>query len=108
MITPQELTLKEQSKNLSPEEASAMNQLEAYIDKKIKASFTRGQASVCDFWYDRQEVPSFYELKHVRKEIVREILFDKYRENGWSIKLEVGEDDGPNRPGLDFWIFTQK
>jgi hypothetical protein len=108
MITPQDLSTKEQSKTLSPEEKRAIAELELYIDKCLKETYSEGRAHVMEFFYNQQQIPAFYRLKPARKKIVQEILFDKYREAGWNIKLEVGEDDGPNRPGIDFWIFTIK
>lgn len=108
MITPQELTVKEQSKTLSPEEKQAITELELYIDQSLKETYSEGMASVREFFYQHNVLPTFCKLKTARKKIVQDILFDKYRENGWNIKLEIGEDDGPNRHGVDFWIFTIK
>jgi hypothetical protein len=106
MITPQELSAKEQSKVMSKEETDAMKELEIFIDSRIKESYTRGKAYVPSFTY--RGIGCFRNLKEARKEIIQKILFDKYRESGWSIKFEVGEDDGPNRPGMDYWIFSAK
>jgi len=105
MITPQDLTAKEQSKVLSPEEKQALTELELFIDKSLKNSYIRGRASVYDFWYAREECPIYCALKDVRKKIIRELMFDKYHEKGWRIHLIEGEDDGPNRPGIDYWEF---
>ena len=106
MITPQELTAKEQSKVLTNEETLAIKELEIYIDSRIKDTYIKGKSRVPNLTYG--EVPSYRRLKEARREIIQEILFDKYRESGWSIKFEEGEDDGPNRPGVDFWNFSAK
>jgi len=108
MIDPKKLTVKEQSKELSETEKAAIAQMEQYIDNGIRESFEDGKASVADFLWARNELPAYMELKYPRRKIVTEILMDKYREGGWRVKYEVGEDDGPNRPGVDFWIFTAK
>ncbi len=111
MVNPNELTLKEQTKNLSEEEKRAMDGLEAHIDHKIKENFNNGRARVLDFWWewDRSDlVKPYMSLRENRQRIVREALFEKYRENGWKVEIEYGEDDGPNRPGIDSFIFTAK
>jgi hypothetical protein len=68
----------------------------------------RGKASVRDFQYESRALPKFYPLSEPRKEIIEDILFDKYRQNGWKVEYKIGEDDGPIRPGTDYWIFTVK
>jgi hypothetical protein len=35
-------------------------------------------------------------------------LEKRYRNAGWKAVIIYGEDDGPNRPGQDYWVLSGK
>ncbi len=101
----------------SKEEFSVINKIETYIDKQIKENFDGNGLSfdtnVLDFKFnpDNTSEPSwnvFKEIKSTRKQLMTEELKQRYEIAGWKWRLIEGEDDGPNRPGLDYWLLRGK
>ena len=94
MIDPNELKISEESKELSEKEVRAYQDLESHIDESIRSSYTEGKARVWDFMV-HNHVPSFSELKPIRKKIIKDILLREYNIAGWNIEFETpdyGED----------------
>ena len=109
MITPQEIIGKAFSEKFNPDEIEAYDGLEKYFDERIEDTFDGKKASVIEPpLYSNEKIREYNSLKSHRKEIVLQSLLVKYAENGWDWKIEYGEDDGPNRPGYDYYIFTPK
>lgn len=104
MIDPKKLFEKEQTQVLSADEKVAAEDLENFIDNEIKRTFLSGIAHVNEFSF---RVSKFTSLNSVRKKIVQEQVFSKY-DKFWTYKYEFGEDDGPNRPAIGYWVFTAK
>lgn len=103
MINPKDLIDLENSPILSEDEVVIKKELEKFIDREIRANFNGGSSYVSEFEY-RYDL-GINKLKSVRRRVVKESLFKDYRKNGWEIKYDPGEDDGPNRPAIGSYIF---
>ena len=89
---------------LTQEELRMIDDAEILIDNEIMKDFTGGSVSIA------LDIAQFRgkKIPDVRKELMFEFLENKYKEAGWKCKIEYGEDDGPNRPGFDYWVLTGK
>lgn len=97
---------------LNKEELAIIAKIEKFIDNKILAKFDGDYISldtqVVDFKFnpDNERQPSwnaFSEIKSTRKQLMKEELMRRYEEAGWEWEYQEGEDDGPNRPAIDYW-----
>jgi len=102
---------------LSNEENEIVSKVEEYIDKVIKEKFDinpiRIDRNIVEFDYDPTEkngqfLGGYPNLKSTRKKLMTKELQTRFEKAGWKWELYHGEDDGPNRPGFDYWILTGK
>lgn len=106
--------IKHKLKNapLNEKELNAIAKMEDYIDTKIKEEFDGGHINinteVLDFKFNpenEREYPSnvLSDIKSTRKELMKIRLMARFEEAGWKWELQEGQDDGPNRPAIDWW-----
>jgi len=98
---------------LTDSELKVISDVEGYIDKKIESEFDGDYISleprVIEFNYDPlNRYDSFSGIKSPRKKLMTIELKRRFEEAGWKWKLEEGEDDGPNRPAMDYWHLIGK
>jgi hypothetical protein len=84
-----------------PEELSAIEEVEKQIDNKILKDFKRNPVYI-DLQYTQ-----FSQFAPRRAGLMSAELEKRYREAGWYCSIEFGEDDGPNRPGQDYFILKE-
>jgi len=99
MIKPEDL--KDVEKILETKELEFMTKMESIIDSELKKNWNGKEARVF------KDYNLKYRGNYQRVDILVDLVIKKYSEF-WNIKEERGEDDGPNRLGLDYWIFTKK
>ena len=98
---------------LTKEELKIINTVENWIDERIKERFDGGSVSfdtdVIEFNFN-PDAPSdrWYNIKSTRKELMSKELKRRYEDAGWKIKREEGEDDGPNRPAIPYYVLKGK
>lgn len=102
---------------LTSEELKIVSRVENYIDEHIKELFDgdgiRLDVDLIDFKKNPDDMKEhswnvWPHIKSTRKALMTEELKSRYVKAGWKWKFEEGEDDGPNRPGFDYWILTGK
>ena len=93
-------------------EKSIIDKVEVFIDKQIKDKFNGNYVSfdtdVLEFKFNPDNQNSygydaFKDIKSPRKVLMKKELMRRYEEAGWKWELQRGEDDGPNRPAIDYW-----
>ena len=112
-----ELKKKIEEIPLNERELEVIKLIEAYIDSKLIEKFDNGPVSFGEnllrFKYNPANPHQvswevFKDIKDTRKEIMTKELIERYDDAGWNIEYEYGEDDGPNRPAMDYWVFKGK
>ena len=102
---------------LNENELVIIAKVEKHIDKKIMEKFDNNlisfETSVFDFNFNPDNPNQyswdvFKDIKSTRKKLMTKELIRRYEEAGWWVKLEHGEDDGPNRPAIDYYILKGK
>ena len=102
---------------LNENELVIIARIENHIDKTIKEKFDNNTISfdteVFEFNFnpDRPSQYSwdvFKDIKTTRKKLMSKELIRRYEEAGWEVKLEYGEDDGPNRPAINHYVLKGK
>jgi len=109
----QEIIDKLENGPLTQSELKVIDDIEKYIDKQIEGRFSGDYISleprVIEFNYDPTgNYGSFSGIKSPRKKLMTIELKRRFEEAGWKWKLEEGEDDGPNRPAMDYWHLKGK
>ena len=100
---------------LSKEEEAIVSTIEKYVDDEIRKQFTEMNSEVSidmgiyNFVYDPY-AKSVYNPGIVswRKIALQKELENRFKLAGWKTYIEYGEDDGPNRPGIDYWVLSGK
>lgn len=97
---------------LTESELSIIKEAEDLIDFKIKREFKGGDISIelgtVNFNYKTNcnklpgNIPDF------RKQLMFKELERRFKAAGWKCVVMYGEDDGPNRPGIDYWVLSGK
>jgi hypothetical protein len=97
---------------LTETELSVIEYVEKLIDQKIETSFDGNDVSIdlglANFSYNKEINPKTYTIPGIRKELMFKELEKRYRNAGWKATIVYGEDDGPNRPGQDYWVLSGK
>lgn len=96
-----EIKDKVYSEELSDNERMLVDEREEEIDSEIMQHFDGVKANVSSTIFD------FYSTSP-RQQVMKNYLIKKYNKAGWDIKYYMGEDDGPNRPGAEYYIFSEK
>lgn len=102
------------SRPFSNREISIIEKIENFIDDEIKTNFDneplRFNVSIIEFRYDPIQKTSyaFQDIKTIRKSLMSKELKRRYEAAGWVWEYESGEDDGPNRPAIDYWLLKGK
>lgn len=99
------------------EELAIIAKVENYIDEKIKEKFDchsiTMDTDILEFKFN-PDAPTerawnvWVDIKSTRKSLMCEELKSRFEIAGWKWNLQKGEDDGPNRPGIDYWILSGK
>lgn len=109
--------VKEKLENapLNERELEVITHIETYIDKKIVDDFNGGYLSfgteVLDFRWNPDNPREYYaygNIKSTRKSIMTTELKKRFEDAGWEWDFQEGEDDGPNRPAIDYWHLQGK
>lgn len=89
---------------MTPAEQKILEETEFFIDNKIKESFDGGTVSI------DLDIAEFKgkKIPEPRRLLLVKALEQIYDKAGWKSRIEYGEDDGPNRPGFDYWILSGK
>lgn len=99
------------------EELEIINKVETYIDEKINEEFDGGylilNTNLIEFKFnpDAQSQYSWNvwtNIKSSRKSLMTNELKKRFKDAGWIWELQEGEDDGPNRPAIDYWKLSGK
>ena len=100
---------------LNTNELSAVAAVEKYIDEEIHKHFNGGYVSFNTELIEFRVHPDnlrayngFSDIKSSRKVIMTEELKSRFVDAGWEWDLQQGEDDGPNRPAIDYWHLQGK
>ena len=100
---------------LSDEEEIILNGVESYIDKEITKQFISFNSEISidmgvyNFKYDPvSNKPYNPAISFYRIQALRNKLEQRFGSAGWKCKVVFGEDDGPNRPGIDYWVLVGK
>jgi hypothetical protein len=99
---------------LNEHELSVIDKIEKFIDNKIETEFDNRPiylaTGIINFTFDptTDKGWAFEDIKETRKSLMANELRRRYEDNGWQWKLEQGEDDGPSRPAIDFWVLKGK
>lgn len=95
---------------LNDEELAVISHIEKWIDEKIVSSFDGGYISFTTELIDLKWNPdrpsewnAYGNFKMTRKALMKKELMSRFENAGWKWELEQGEDDGPNRPAIDYW-----
>jgi hypothetical protein len=97
---------------LTIEEKAIIERFEKQIDKDIKRQYA-GNNSVTisdhmvEFTFDSVQDRQL-NIPYARRVLMTKELLARYDKAGWRIKKDQGEDDGPNRPAMAYYIFTGK
>jgi hypothetical protein len=98
---------------LTRDELLIIERFENQIDKDIKRQYT-GNNSVhisdhqVEFTFDSIQDRQL-NLPYARRKIMTKELLNRYDRAGWKVQKDSGgEDDGPNRPAIPFYVFTGK
>jgi hypothetical protein len=95
---------------LSKEELNLVRQTESYIDLIIEEESNKlGKEFRIDLdFVTFNSHPDGgnlrYSIHEDRRIKMRRELEKRYKEAGWKFSVDYGEDDGPNRPGFDYWV----
>ncbi len=116
-IKYQEIKEKLETAPFTKEELAIIAKVENHIDEKIKEKFDGGSITIdtdiIEFKFN-PDAPSerswnvWQNIKSTRKSLMGDELKNRFESAGWKWKLQQGEDDGPNRPGFDYWILSGK
>lgn len=102
---------------LTRKEIDIIVMIEKHIDKMILEKFDGDYVSIptgiVDFKFNpdnpRQATwEVFKDIKSTRKGIMKIELKRRFELAGWKWDFQEGEDDGPNRPAIDFWHLIGK
>lgn len=102
---------------LTNDELNIIAKVENFIDERIKERFDGSSISfetkVLDFNFNPDNpkefaFSTFKDIKTTRKQLMKKELMRRFEVSGWEWKLEEGEDDGPNRPAIDYWLLKGK
>lgn len=102
-----------ESKPISSKGLEYINILEDYIDGTIKKQFDINKSIYIELEYIQfRGTPynNYFEidLSSTEKEKMTKEIEKRYSEAGWESKIEYGDDDGPNRPGQNYWVLKGK
>jgi hypothetical protein len=97
-----EIFSKIKNSPLNEEELSILKEVEIYIDDEISKTFDGGTVRI------NLDIVKFvkHRIPPLRKEMLHNKIIEIYYEAGWKCGYEYGEDDGPNRPGFDYWVLA--
>ena len=100
---------------LNDTELAIIAKVETYIDEVITQKFDGNYVSfdtrVLEFRFNPDNEKEYYpydNIKSVRKSLMTEELKLRFENAGWKWDLQQGEDDGPNRPAIDYWHLMGK
>ena len=96
-------------------ELATIAKIEKYIDEEIindfDGSYLTFDTRVLEFRFnpdDEREYSPFKDIKSTRKSLMTKELKRRFEAVGWEWDLQQGEDDGPNRPAIDYWHLKGK
>ncbi len=111
-IKYKELKDKLEKTPLTPEELKIIKFSEDTIDAKIKKDFKGGdiwiEMGYVNFTYRTNGNPMPDAIPDYRKTLMFNELERRYKAAGWKSKSYLGEDDGPSRPAIPYWILSGK
>ena len=97
---------------LTESELSIIKEVEDLIDNKIKKDFNGGEISIelgtANFTYIQNWNKSPENIPDFRKQLMFKELERRFKAAGWKCVVMYGEDDGPNRPAIDYWVLSGK
>lgn len=96
---------------LTKDELILIDEAEKHIDETILRVFDCGSISInldiANFKWSAKRDDRIH-IKEARRALMQKELEKRYMLAGWEIKINYGEDDGPNRPGFDYWVLSGK
>ena len=97
---------------LTREELAIIERFETQLDKDLKKQYVGNNAIhisdyMVEFTFDQVQ-DRHLNLPYARRKIMTKELLSRYEKAGWNVKREAGEDDGPNRPAIAYYVFTGK
>lgn len=117
---------KEVKERQSTEETAPLNEAELtivgayenYIDAEINTQFRNPIIRIVLSYLTFDSFPpdkyfsllrtQFLSIPPARKKAIRKEIENRYIKAGWAVETEYGEDDGPNRPSMDYWTLKGK
>lgn len=97
---------------LNSVELGYVAEVEKYIDDKILKNYTSDNRNVnidlaiVDFDYDPIKHLSYNGLTRKRRGVLKEYMLEHYKASGWKFDTYIDDGlDGPNRSGVDYFIF---
>lgn len=97
---------------LTKDELAIIGRFEGQIDKDIVRQYKGNNSvhisdSTVEFTFDAVQDRAL-NLAYARRVLMTKELLSRYEKAGWNVKKEHGEDDGPNRPAIPYYVFTGK
>lgn len=89
---------------LNEDELKAIAVCEEVIDRQISEQFEKFYEIRVDLEYFTFTDSSYSRFNQARRKKMEQEIKYRYERAGWTLTVDYGQDDGPNRPAMAFMI----